>query len=193
MDDPLALSDWLFTTWGTVGDVVLTAVCVYVVLIAYTRLAGLRTFSKMSAFDFAMTVAIGSIVAGSILFDGPSVFRAVAALTVVFGIQIGVAALRQRVGWVENLVDNDPILLMTQDGMIEENLRRTHVTESDVWAKLREANVIRLAEVRAVVLEATGDISVLHGDPDGPTLEAPLLTDVRDAERAATVPNERFA
>lgn len=188
-----ALDDWLFTTWGSVGDVVLTAIGIYVTLIVYTRIAGLRTFSKMSAFDFAMTVAIGSIVAGSILFDGPSLARAVAALTVVFVLQIGLAALRKRLWFVEDMIDNDPIVLMTRDGMVEANLRKTHVTESDVWAKLREANVIQLAEVRAVVLEATGDISVLHGAPDGPELEGPLLTDVRDAERVRTTPgsNER--
>ena len=31
-------------------------------------------------------------------------------------------------------------------------------------AKLREANVLDISEVRAVVLETTGDISVLHGE-----------------------------
>ena len=180
-------SDWLFTTWGSVGDVVLTTVAIYAVLILYSRIAGLRTFSKMAAFDFVMTVAIGSVVAGTMLFDGPSLLRGVATLTTVFVLQIGTAALRKRAGWFAGAVDNDPIVLMTRDGMIEENLRKTHVTESDVWAKLREANVIQTAEVRAVVLEATGDISVLHGEPDGPELEACLLSDVRDADRVQTV------
>ena len=179
--------DWFFTTWGSVGDVVLTALGIYAVLVLYTRLAGLRTFSKMSGFDFAMTVAIGSIVAGSILFDGPSLLRAVAALSAVFVIQISVAAVRKRVGWVENAVSNEPLVLMTQDGMVRDNLRRAHVTENDVWAKLREANVISVAEVRCVVMEATGDISVLHADADGPELEACLLSGVQDAERVQTV------
>ena len=179
-------SDWLFTTWGMVGDVALTALGVYAVLVLYTRLAGLRSFSKMSGFDFAMTVAIGSVVAGSILFDGPSLLRAVAALTVIFVIQIAVAWARERSGAVADLVDNDPLVLMTQDGMVTENLRRAKVTEGDVWAKLREANVLTVAHVRAVVLEATGDISVLHGDPDGPELETCLLTGVRDADRVET-------
>lgn len=180
-------ADWLITTWGSAGDVVLTALGIYVTLILYTRIAGLRTFSKMSGFDFAMTVAIGSIVAGSILFDGPSLLRAVVALTVVFGLQIGLAALRQRSRAVSNAVDNEPLVLMTQDGMVADNLRRAKVTEADVWAKLREANVIRIAEVRAVVFEATGDISVLHGPADGERLEACLLTGVRDADRVETV------
>ena len=181
-----APSDWLLTTWGGVADVALTALGIYVALIVFTRVAGLRTFSKLSGFDFAMTVAIGSIVAGSILFDGPSLLRAGAALAVVFAIQIGVAALRRRAGWVRGLIDNAPLVLMTRAGMIDANLRRAHVTEGDVWAKLREANVLRLSEVRAVVMESTGDISVLHGPADGPDLEAALLTGVRDAGRVQT-------
>ena len=53
--------------------------------------------------------------------------------------------------------------------------------------QLQRASVEHAREVRAVVLETTGDISVLHGDPDGPPLETPLLTGVRDAGRVETV------
>lgn len=48
--------------------------------------------------------------------------------------------------------------------MLHDNMRKARVTESDLWSKLREANVLNLNQVRAVVFEATGDISVLHGD-----------------------------
>lgn len=34
----------------------------YVAVILLTRLAGVRSFSKMSGFDFAVTVAIGSFL-----------------------------------------------------------------------------------------------------------------------------------
>ncbi|WP_311199201.1 YetF domain-containing protein [Leisingera caerulea] len=52
-----------------------------------------------------------------------------------------------------------------RDGVIlEAALTATRVAESDLIAKLREANVKDLSQVSAVVLETTGDISVLHGD-----------------------------
>ncbi len=50
------------------------------------------------------------------------------------------------------------------------------MTRSDVYAKLREANVIALDQALAVVLESTGNVSVLHGD--GP-LDRRLLDGVR--------------
>jgi len=53
---------------------------------------------------------------------------------------------------------------------------RSRVTEDDVRAKLREANVFNYHEVEAVVLETTGDVSVLHG---GSNFDNDLLADVR--------------
>lgn len=53
------------------------------------------------------------------------------------------------------------------------------VTESDLRAKLREANVLELSQVQAVVFETTGDIAVLHSDKASQTVEAWLLEDVR--------------
>ena len=52
------------------------------------------------------------------------------------------------------------------------------MTRSDVLAKLREANVLAMTDVRAVVLETTGDISVLHGDAQ---VDDILLAGVRGA------------
>jgi uncharacterized membrane protein YcaP (DUF421 family) len=63
--------------------------------------------------------------------------------------------------------------LMKDGVFLDENLEVTRVTRDDIYAKLREANALRLSEVRAVILEATGDISVLHGNkPDDEILPA---------------------
>ena len=44
------------------------------------------------------------------------------------------------------------------------NLNKTRVTENDLYAKMREANVLQLKEVKLAILEVTGDVSILHGD-----------------------------
>ncbi len=52
---------------------------------------------------------------------------------------------------------------MAGNRFLDENLRRT---EDDVRAKVREADVQNYDQVLAVVLETTGDISVVHGDTE---------------------------
>lgn len=177
------VSDWLLTTGPESALVVLSALGIYAAVILLTRLVGLRSFSKMSSFDFAMTVAIGSIIAATVVSKNPPLLQAVVALAAVYGCQYTIARLRKASPLISWAVDNEPVLLMIGQEIIQENMRRHRVTEHDLWAKLREANVLHLGQVRAVVLETTGDISVLHGDAEGPALDPVLLLGVRDRER----------
>ena len=61
------MKEWFKTTDENVLAIALTAVGIYIALVLLTRLSGKRSFSKMSSFDFAITVAIGSIIATVII------------------------------------------------------------------------------------------------------------------------------
>lgn len=179
-------TSWITTSVGAVAMVIVSALGIYLAVILFTRVVGLRSFAKMSSFDFAMTVAVGSLMATTLVMPDPPLLQAVVGLAALYGIQMVVALLRVRFPGSRVLVDNSPVLLMRGEEMLHENLRRTRVTQGDLRAKLREANVLRLSEVRAVILETTGDISVLHGDPDGPRLGPELLEEVVGGERVRT-------
>lgn len=145
-------------------------------VIVATRFVGLRTFSKMTAFDFVTTVAIGSLLAGAASSsEWPAFLQNVGAIFSILIIQIVLALLRRHSDTAENAVANDPVLLMRDSIWHLDALRSTRVSKGDVWAKLREANVSDLSQIRAVVLESTGDISVLHAS----TLDETLLCNVR--------------
>ncbi len=151
---------------GTSGPdltvVLIAGLAIYLWVIASSRLVGLRSFAKMSAFDFAMTVAIGSIIAATATGTAPLADGAAAVAVLFFG-QYLVARLRRR-GILNRAVDNTPLLLFYRGDFLEDHLRRARVTRADVRAKLREANVLQFDQVDAVVFETTGDVSVLHGD-----------------------------
>ena len=81
--------------WITSGPqpllmVIITAMAMYFALIVMTRLAGVRSFSKMSGFDFAVTVSIGSVLASVILTPDPPLAQGIMALAVLFALQMGV-------------------------------------------------------------------------------------------------------
>ncbi|GAA4312698.1 DUF421 domain-containing protein [Pontixanthobacter gangjinensis] len=158
--------------------IILTAVGIYIATIIYTRIAGKRSFSKMSSFDFAMTVALGSMIATTVLSKSVSLWDGIVGMGIVYLLQLFVAILR-RFQIIKKTVDNEPLLLMEGEKIYFENLKKARVTEEDLRSKLREANVIRLKEVRAVVFEATGDISVLHTENDNEQLENWLMKDVK--------------
>lgn len=156
---------WFTNSTESLLAIILTAISIYIGLVIYTRLAGKRSFSKLSSFDFAITVAIGSLMATTILSKSVSLQQGLVGLGTVYLIQLVVAYAR-RFKVIRQLFDNTPTFLMKNGKILEENLKRCKVTKSDLKAKLREANVIQISEIKAVVFESTGDISVLHGAED---------------------------
>ena len=165
-------------SWSAIGLAMLSTATVLVAIITYTRLAGLRSFSKMSSFDFAVTIAVGTVM-GSVALSGSSLIVGVVVLATFYLLQVTIALLRRNTP-MDEVVDNDPLVLMVGRDMIEENLARTRVTEADVKAKLREANVYNYDQLKAVILESTGDISVIHGDGH---VELDIFEDVIESYR----------
>ena len=146
-------------------------------IIAFTRLNGLRSFSKMSGFDFAITVAKGSVLASAVMADTSTAFWAnIAALAALFIVQGAIGRLRRRLPALQAAVDNTPLMLMENGEILERNLLKGQVSHEDLMGKLREANALTFDAVHAVILEDTGDVSVLHGSGK---VDARLLEGVR--------------
>ena len=179
------LSDWFPINAAEAGGVLLSTVIVYGGIIALTRLTGLRSFSKMSAADFAMTVAIGSTLASAILSPTPTVAVALVGLAGLYAMQWGLSRLRVFVKPLGTLLDNEPVLLMAGPEVLDANLRATGVTVEDLHGKLREANVFNFEQVIAVVFEPTGDISVLHVAEPSDRVDAAIFEGVRQSDRLA--------
>jgi uncharacterized membrane protein YcaP (DUF421 family) len=166
----------LGSTWPAVLTVLVSLAAIYAAVVVATRTAGPRSLAQMSAFDFVATIAVGSIVASVGLGSVPLVDGLV-AVTLLFGLQFGVATARRSDRW-RRLVDNRPLLLVRDGEVYEDHLAEARITHADLRSHLRRSNVDDLADVRAVVLETTGDVSVLYGDGD----VGPLLQGVRGAE-----------
>ena len=171
------MDKWFGASYTSLLAIFLTASGIYLAVILFTRLAGKRSFSKISSFDFAMTVAIGSLIAATTLSPSTSLLQGIAGVASIYLLQIGAAFLR-RFDFFQNLIDNTPLLLMDGKDILEENLRKARVTKKDLKSKLREANVIRLEQVKAVVFETTGDITVMHSDDASVKIEDWLLEGV---------------
>ena len=159
-------------------EILLRVVLTVGAIVLLTRINGLRSFSKMSGFDFVITVATGSVLATTITSPSKNYLFGLVALIGLFLVQGVLARLRERSDAVRNAVDNTPLLIMERGEILEENLRAAKMTPEDLYSKLREANAFDLSRVKAVILECTGDVSVLHGGEDT-AISEPVMQGVR--------------
>ncbi|WP_291959640.1 DUF421 domain-containing protein [Maribacter sp.] len=156
--DPLTLK--------TVFQICIAAVFVYLYMMFITRVTGKRTFAKMTSFDFAVTIAMGSILADAVNKPVSSLMPALVSIALLAGLQALFAKLLSSSNAAQKVMTNSPILLMENGTILSGNLKKALVSQADLMGKLREANVLQLSEVKAVIFETTGDISVLHTDKE---------------------------
>ncbi len=175
----IMLSNWFETSTTAIFATIIHAVLVYIGIILFTRLMGKRSFSKMSGFDFAGTIAIGSLIATTITSKSVGILQGLIALLSLYTLQFVIASLR-RFPSFSKAVDNEPLYLMKGTEILHENLKKAQVSENDLRGKLREANVIRLNQVKAVIFETTGDVSVLHSDDTSIEIEDFIVYDVEE-------------
>lgn len=171
---------WFSIDWQQVLGISLSALGFYLGLILFTRLMGLRSFSKLSSHDFAMTVGIGSILASTIVSDTPSLMQGLFAVAMLFLIQGVVSIIRRRVKPLKSLIDNQAIILMAHGEYLSDNLKEANLITSDVQEVLRKNGIKSKTEIFAVIMETTGDMSVIKNNDVTP--DWTLFNDVRDSE-----------
>lgn len=182
------LRQWMGAEGYELLLILVSVIGIYFAVILYTRIFGLRSFSKMSSFDFASTVAVGSVMASTITSARPSLAHGATALLCLYLVQWTTAKVRLHLPGATKAIDNTPVVLMVGREMRHDAMRAAEISEGDVYAKLREANVLNLDQVRCVILETTGDISVMHGDPSGPPISGELLQGIEGAETVTRSP-----
>ncbi|WP_282112220.1 DUF421 domain-containing protein [Maribacter stanieri] len=168
--DPLSLK--------TVLQMCIAAIFIYLYIMFVTRVTGKRTFAKMTSFDFAVTIAMGSILADAVNKPVSSLMPAIVSLALLAGLQAIFAKILSSSDTAQKVITNTPILLMKNGVILRENLNKALVSQADLMGKLREANVLQLSQVKAVIFETTGDISVLHSE-DQIDIDAIIMEDVK--------------
>ena len=154
--------------FGDIGDIVrvLTmGAASYVALVIILRLSGKRTLAKLNAFDLVVTVALGSILATSALSRDVAFADAVTAMAVLIGAQFVVAWFSVRSDAARDAVRSGPLLLVRNGSFVEDALRRSRISHSEVRQAIRSTGRGGLEAIAAVVLETDGTLSVIgHGD-----------------------------
>ena len=159
--------------------VILSTVGLFWVFVVLVRLLGQRALARMSSTDLATVVALGAVIGRGALGYTPTLGAGVLALLTLFAMQALAGQIR-RVARLPHFLNNKPVLLMVGSEPIEENLRKTHLAEEELWPQLRLAGIHHRSEVGFVILEPTGEISVVRR---GTTLDMKLMGDVRGIDR----------
>lgn len=150
-----------YDTFGGLLRVLVVAPLTYVWLIAVLRFSGKRTLAQLNAFDFIITVALGSTLATVVLSDTVAWLEGAVALALLVALQFVVAVMSVRISWVRRMLTSEPTVLLRDGRPVRDALLRERISYESLLAAVRAAGVGGLELVSAVVLETDGKLSVI--------------------------------
>lgn len=150
-----------FDDWDGLLRVLVVGVLAYLGLVVLLRISGKRTLSKMNAFDFVVTVALGSTLATILLSSDVALAEGLLALALLIFLQFVVTWLSVRSSRFRGFVKNEPKLLFYQGSFLHPAMREERVSREEVEAAVRQQGLASLEEVGAAVLETDGTVTVV--------------------------------
>lgn len=150
-----------FDSWESVIRILVNTILAYIAIVFLLRASGKRTLSKMNAFDFIVTVALGSSLATVALSKSVPLLEGVLAFVVLISLQYALTFLSVRFKSVKQVITSDPTLLFFKGKMLHDVMKRERITEEEINVAARENGVTDLSKIYAVVLETTGTMSVV--------------------------------
>lgn len=149
-----------FESWSRFWDVALMTVISFIILFLFIRISGKRTLAKFNAFDFVVTVALGSTLTYMMLAMVP-LAEGVLVLLLIIALQYILAKLAQKSDKAEEIINSSPHLLFYKGKYLKDNMDKEAITVEEIYAVIRQAGVEKIDEVLAVVIELNGEISVV--------------------------------
>lgn len=172
---PLA-GDWWLNTPAELWPVAVKVVLIYVITLACLRIAHRRIRGQWTAIDFIAAVGVGSILGRTAVASNQSLLVGVVGVVSLLTVHWLLTVVRYEPR-VARMLDH-PVRVLVDHGRVRpDQLRASGLTEGDLHARLRQDGVGSLLEVRYVLYENRGGMTVVR-ETDDATPDPDLVREV---------------
>lgn len=155
------MPDFIFNGWGAILRMLAIAPAAYVAVVLIWRVSGKRTLSKLNAFDFIVTISIGSPLASVITTQSLALAEGIVALAIVVSLQFVVTAASVRWPSLGRALKADPTLLLCNGEPLSSAMKRQRITLQELDVAVRQAGGTSQLQAQAIYLEADGTLTAL--------------------------------
>src|SRR3954469_1226896 len=139
---------------------VLRALAVYAFLLLLFRIAGRRSLSELSNFEFVLLLIVGEATQQAVLGKDYSLINAFLVILTLVALQILFTLWKQRSRTIKLWLDGTPVILVENGKPLAERLHKLRIGEGSIMQAARELQGIeRMDQIKYAVLESTGTIS----------------------------------
>jgi uncharacterized membrane protein YcaP (DUF421 family) len=137
------------------------AILVYLFLLVALRVMGRRELGQVTAFDIIVLLTLSNILQNAMIGNDNSLAGGVLGAAVLLSANLALAHVVFRSRNVERVVEGAPSVLVSDGKLQPGAMKKFLITEQDVLSAVRREGLERIDDVRLVILEPNGLISVI--------------------------------
>lgn len=130
-------------------------------IIVLLRMSGKRTLASMNAFDFIITITMGSAFGRILTAKTVSVAESLTTFLLLVSLQYIFSFIEVRSSFFSKLITSQPTLLFHGGNLLEKNMRKERVRKDDLLGAVRKKGLSGLDKVETIILETDGSFSVI--------------------------------
>jgi uncharacterized membrane protein YcaP (DUF421 family) len=142
-------------------EIVVRGSLMYWFLFVIFRFILRRNAGSTGITDILFVVVLGDASQNAMIGNGQTVADGATLIAVLVIWNYLLDYLSSRFHAVARLTDAPPVVMIRNGRLLGRNMRREYITEEEIQAKLRSADVDRIEDVKAMYLESDGSFSVL--------------------------------
>lgn len=154
------MKELLFKNWESVWHVALCSILAYFILFLFIRISGKRTLAKLTAFDFVVTVTLGSTLS-SMMLAKVTMLEGTVALAIIIGLQYLLAWTARESETLEKVINSSPTMVFYRGVFLEETMKKEVLTHEEIYAEIRKFRLLDVDQVEAVIMELNGELTVI--------------------------------
>jgi uncharacterized membrane protein YcaP (DUF421 family) len=143
-------------------DIAVRGVVLFLFVYLLTRVIGRRELSSFQPFDLILLIVLGDSIQQGLTQDDYSITGAIIAVGTIAALQVATSWSAFKFPFMRRVLDGQPIVLVEDGKVIEENLRRERLTLDDLTEQARTNQIGSLDEVQWAIFEPSGTISFLE-------------------------------
>jgi uncharacterized membrane protein YcaP (DUF421 family) len=143
-------------------DIAIRSVFLFFFVYLLMRVLGRRELSSLEPFDLILLVVLGDSIQQGLTQDDYSVTGAMIVISTIGTLSVLTSYLNFKLPWVRRALDGEPIIVIQDGKVIEENLRRERITVGELAEAARGQQIASLEDVKWAVFEPSGKISFIE-------------------------------
>ena len=135
---------------------------VYAFLFLVFRVAGRRTLSEITTFDFVLLLIVSECIQQAMIDSDSSITNAVLLVVTLIGLDIALSLVKQRSARIARLLDGTPVVIIENGRLHHDRMQKERIDQADILSAARELHGLeRMEQIKYAIVEQSGHITIV--------------------------------